>query len=191
MTTPTDAPDEIVLAPPAGSAEELIAVVDRIEGLLASGLREDQVRRELGLTRRRGYRLITLIRQRWAREGAVRTRTERRDELRVLIRETYRRAMARTRGVPVGVGFGLSKLEHIADPDLGSAIKALELLARFDGLLEQPDTSSPELRAPLAHQLAEILGITIVVDATPGRAQAAQLPGTTVIDARSEPGDDV
>lgn len=115
--------------------------IDEVEEVLLTGVSTARatglVARKFGIGRRQANEYVRAALQRWRDESTG----DARDEKRALIRETLweilQKAKDRT-GVTVD---GEGVVHTYDDPDANGAVRALELLCRLDGLLEQPDTS--------------------------------------------------
>jgi hypothetical protein len=103
------------------------------------------------------------------------SREHRRAQLREMIIEHHRACMEHTEPIAVWVSKDEQKIEECPKPDLKAAGRALELLCRFDGLLEQPDNGGT-LQLPLALQVATMLGINV-------SAQEREQPSHTALGA--------
>lgn len=145
--------------------DELLAAVDAVESYMVMGFREAQIREATGLSVGRIRRYAGLVRQRWKREGQAQDRQSRKDEHRESARALYQIALTRKRAVTVGIGPGLQRLEHVADPDIRSAIEARRLLAQLDGDMDQPVVSAA-MNLTIVQQIQHALGMGSVVDAT-------------------------
>jgi hypothetical protein len=116
--------------------------IARVEDRLAAGVKPREVIRELmesdGVSRRTANDYIRTVTERWAREGEAEPRVEKRARLRELIQSTYRTAMEQ-KGIAVGFDKdGVMQTEKYDKPDLRAAHALLELMCRFEGVLEQP-----------------------------------------------------
>jgi hypothetical protein len=122
------------------TARDILALADKVETLLISGKSDHAVKRELGLHRNKASRMVRMVRERWVNEAGKVDRDQKRAQLREMILEHYRECMEATVPVTVWSTRETQTGEMKANPDLRAAGRALELLCRFDGLLEQPET---------------------------------------------------
>ena len=162
------------------TAREILALADKVEELLVSGKSDWAVKRELGLHRNKASRMVRMVRQRWANEGAKVDRNHKRAHLREMILEHYRQCLDAQMPVTVWVSRDEQQVEMKPHPDLKAAGRALELLCRFDGLLEQPGGGSNDLQLPLAMQMAALLGINVTVEVSKHRDDRALASGRVV-----------
>lgn len=92
--------------------------------------------------RRNATRYVTAAIDRWRIEAAGMSREERRAVMRARLRELARASMRHRRPLVVGDGMGVAHVELHHDAQERSALSALELESKLDGLLEQPDQQS-------------------------------------------------
>lgn len=157
--------------------ERGLALVDVAENLLAQGKREGEVLQALKLGRKRGMRVIGIVRRRWARDGKRCSREERKAENRAIAVTLRTKALEKTRAVPVGDGPGISHLEHTPDPDIRSAIEAHRLVCEMDGDVEHNPSATS---TALAMQLAMILGIEVAGMVGGGGGEVIDVEGVPV-----------
>ncbi len=162
------------------TAREILALADKVEALLISGKSDWAVKRELGLHRHKASRMVRMVRQRWVNEADKVDRSQKRAQLREMILEHYRQCMEAQEPVAVWESRDSQVVEMKPKPDLKAAGRALELLCRFDGLLEQPGGGANDLQMPLATQMAALLGINVTVEVNDRRDERALASGQMV-----------
>lgn len=125
--------------------ERIALMVDRMdymEEALAESANEyaavGACARAWGITRRQAQKYLRAVKRRWQLEAPA-DREARRDQVRRKLRRTYNRAMNHHKPMTVGDGFGNQHVEYHLEPNEGAALKAVELEARLDGLMEQAD----------------------------------------------------
>jgi hypothetical protein len=91
-----------------------------------------ELTRTVPCSHKRARRLVLAAKLRMRRESTHTTREQTRDMLRATFREAIRLSIGRTRAVTVGVGLGLTEVEHVRDPDVRSLIEAAKALAVLD-----------------------------------------------------------
>lgn len=91
---------------------------------------------KFGMSDRHARRHLQVVHMRWLREATAEDRETARARLRAMARHTYESALARKRAVAVLAGEGKQTLEHVADPDFAGAVRALEVAAKLDGVLQ-------------------------------------------------------
>lgn len=128
--------------------EEMFARLREVETLIARRLSTSAIETHLSgkwnVTRRQVRDYIARMRAQWAAEATTEGRIERRDHLRASVNDLYSRAMARTEIVRDAAGNPIMDpqtqrpmLREV--PDLKTAVRASEVLARLDGLnVEKP-----------------------------------------------------
>lgn len=137
--------NDAALALPAAITQTL-ARIDEAEDLLASGIPRRRVASTIahqwGIGRRQAQDYVRYVYDRWRNEGAEESRDDKRVRMRAMIEHTYAAAMKRRKALTVGDGEGVQHVEYVDEPDLRTAHGLLELMCRFEGLLEQPGTSA-------------------------------------------------
>ena len=96
--------------------------------------------RMLGITRRRAQDHVTAALKRQTKRGGAPAEVKR-AVLVAKAEEAYRVAMDHHKPLTVGIGIGLSRVEMWPEPNEAAALKAIDTIARLDGLLE-PDKLS-------------------------------------------------
>ncbi len=121
-----------------------LARIDETEDLLATGASPRRVAgalaRKWGVGRRQALAYVYAVQSRWIRDGQE-DRERKRDRMRAMMLRTYQMAMERQRAVVVNTGDFLQKIEMVTDPDFRSATTLIDLMCRFDGLMEQQESS--------------------------------------------------
>lgn len=128
--------------------EEVFARLREVETLIARRLSTSAIESHLSakwnVTRRQVRDYIARMRAQWAAEATTEGRVERRDHLRASVNDLYARAMARTEIVRDAAGNPIMDPQTQRPmtreiPDLRTAVRASEVLARLDGLnIEKP-----------------------------------------------------
>jgi len=148
------------------SAADLLRLADEVERLLVQGYSDQAIKRELGLHRHKAGRLVHMVRQRWQREGALVPREQKRAQMLQMILDLYRKCLDNETAVPYYVGPGTQDIKMVKAPDLKAAGRILELLCKFEGLLEQPDAPG-QMNVTILQHIQSVLGITEQPDALP------------------------
>ena len=124
----------------------ITTVMDRLidaENAMVSGKTRAQIERELakkwGISRRRASDYIRHAYARWEAEG-VASREEKRAQLRAALWADRRVALSKKRSVVDNQG----NPHEFDDPDVRSSLSALDMLAKLDALMDQPEASGPQ-----------------------------------------------
>lgn len=129
---------------PLGRIAGTLARIEETEDLLATGTPPRRVAgvlaRKWGVGRRAAMEYVYAVHARWARDGQQ-DRERKRDQLRAMMLRTYQLAMERQRAVVVNTGDFMQKIEMVTDPDFRTSATLLDLMGRFDGLMEQQEAS--------------------------------------------------
>lgn len=112
--------------------ERVLDAEQHLVRLRSSRRVEAALSKKYGVTRRTVRRWVKQVRDRWAEEAegeGEELRMERRTNYRATLNEVIAQAMNRTRTVKDGDG-----TKRVPDPDLRSALSAIEQLRRLDGV---------------------------------------------------------
>jgi hypothetical protein len=161
-----------------------------IEQWIAEGQSYSSVVRKVaerfGVRARQAERYVEACYKRWLAESRAEDRAAARERLREQALHVYRTALGRTRAVPVLEGEGVQRLEHVPDPDLASANKALDLLGRLDGVIFKPaDAPRVQINTLVGDNAIANLRAFFLGSAEPEPAPAPALPA--VIDTEAKP----
>lgn len=122
--------------------------VDEIETLLARRLSTSRIERwgadKWGVSQRQIRNYIRAVRDRWEEESKGTDRTAKRDQLRATAEDIVARALSRTEVVRDAAGNpviitnpdGSTKIATREVPDLKTAVRGSDVLARLDGLYQ-------------------------------------------------------
>ena len=127
-----------------GKVLDKTEVMRAAEGLMFQRMRRTEVQREIcqrfGCGPRTARKYMRLVTDNWGEEAKAEDRTERRNSMRETANDLYTKAMER-RIFATAAGGGVQCDEEgepviLEAPDLRAAARALEILAKLDGLFD-------------------------------------------------------
>jgi hypothetical protein len=125
---------------PTNRRDAVLVRLHWVEEQLVRGRRYTDITRDAaaryGMRPRQARRYVQAVYRRWGREGSVQDREAARARLRQMGLSLYETALQRQRPVTVLVGDGTQEIRLVSDPDVVGANRALEVLAKLEGLVQ-------------------------------------------------------